>query len=283
MSTKQAISLKELQQIYVKAMVILDSFLREHNIKYFMAFGTLLGAVREKGFIPWDDDVDVATLREDFNKLYNFIDDIENYSDGLLYAEYYQKDKNCIHPFIRIILKNVYSNAMLAKKYNHQVHIDIFVLDFIPEDKKCFEKIRRKMKTYNFVQYVKTRLISRQTFLKKTGLFFLKTLLLPISMRYINKKIDYYSEKYGKRTGKFVRQMFISRPINQKVFDTGCFANTVLIDFEGQKFPAPIEYDRMLYQTYGSDYMTPKKDDRFVDATANYTIDSKIYCIWKNK
>lgn len=280
MKDKEEISLIELQQIMLKAMVIFDNFMKNHNVKYFLAFGTLLGAIREKGFIPWDDDVDTVVLRDEFNKLYDFIDEIEQYSNGLLTAEYYQKDKNCIHPFIRIIINGVYSSFLLSKKYNHNVHIDIFALDYIPCNREIFEKIRKKMKRYNFIVYVKTREIKEQTFAKKVALIGLKFIFLPISLRYINKKINFYSEKYGERCNNQVRQMFISRPIDKKVFNADSFDKVQYTKFHTAYLPIPIDYNDMLISSYGEDYMTPKIDSRYLSDKYQYFVDPNIYKNW---
>ena len=63
------LTLEEVQNISLEIFTKFDEICREHNLKYFMMYGTLLGAVRHKGFIPWDDDIDVWMFREDYNKL----------------------------------------------------------------------------------------------------------------------------------------------------------------------------------------------------------------------
>lgn len=70
------IDIKKVQEIYLKAIAVFDEFMKIHNARYFIMFGTLLGAVRHKGFIPWDDDVDVAMLRNDYEKIFSFIYEI---------------------------------------------------------------------------------------------------------------------------------------------------------------------------------------------------------------
>ena len=61
--------LKELKKIELDILLYIDRICREHNLLYYMAYGTLLGAVRHKGFIPWDDDIDIVMPRPDYEKL----------------------------------------------------------------------------------------------------------------------------------------------------------------------------------------------------------------------
>ena len=69
--------LEEIQGILLDIMTDIDSFCRENNIRYIISSGTLLGAVRHKGFIPWDDDIDMIMMRNDYNKLVALADEFE--------------------------------------------------------------------------------------------------------------------------------------------------------------------------------------------------------------
>ena len=73
------LTLEELKEIEFEILKVFDAFCKENNIRYFLAFGTLLGAIRYKKFIPWDDDVDVLVPREDYERLVKIFNDNEKY------------------------------------------------------------------------------------------------------------------------------------------------------------------------------------------------------------
>lgn len=69
---KKEINVEELKQIQLDILKFVDKFCKENNLKYYLAYGTLLGAVRHKGYIPWDDDIDIIMFREDYENICNF-------------------------------------------------------------------------------------------------------------------------------------------------------------------------------------------------------------------
>ena len=91
------LTLQELKEIELNLLKKFHSFCVENGIRYFLAYGTLLGAVRYKGFIPWDDDVDVLVPREDYKKMIDLFQDDERYH---LYS--FEKKKNYRYPFDKI-------------------------------------------------------------------------------------------------------------------------------------------------------------------------------------
>ena len=116
---KQKITLEERKKIQLEMLVEIDKFCREHNIKYMLAFGTLLGAIRHKGYIPWDDDVDISMPLEDMLRFKK-----EFKSDKLKYCDV-DTEPNYAFPFSRIAHKQTYSKCgMIAKSYG--VCIDLY-------------------------------------------------------------------------------------------------------------------------------------------------------------
>lgn len=276
-----SIDIKKVQEIYLKALKIFDEFMNIHNAKYFIMFGTLLGAVRHKGFIPWDDDVDVAMLRSDYEKIFSFIEEIEKFSDGLLVTDYYQKNPNCVHSFVRVGLKGTHTkSAYLESKYCDQIHIDIFVLDNIPANKDEYHKIFKKIKHLRYIEYLKTKQYPNN-FIKKIFTYFAKVFLKFRSLRKINFKINKLSTLSHNVDKDRVRQMNATLlPPDKKIMKTKDFENISFFDFEKIKLPGPTNYDSVLKDIYGDDYMTPIQRTSANPNIFTYYVDEDMLSRW---
>ena len=135
-------------------MADFDRVCRENGIGYSIAYGTLLGAVRHHGFIPWDDDVDVVVTREDYNKLRRLLNSQLDENHCFVCAE---DDKRFAAPLAKVIDKR----TVLRQLEHHSdrmdlgVYIDIFVLDYIPDDPekrlKALKKSVLMRKMWRFV------------------------------------------------------------------------------------------------------------------------------------
>lgn len=276
-----SIDIKKVQEIYLKAFRIFDKFMNLHKARYFIMFGTLLGAVRHKGFIPWDDDVDVAMLRNDYEKIFSFIDEINDFSDGLLSADYYQKNPNCVHSFIRVGLVGTHTkSAYLENKYCDQIHIDIFVLDNIPADKNEYYKIFRKIKHLRYIEYLKTKQYPNKL-LKKVGTYFSKLFLKPCSLKKINYKINKLSTLSKNVDKDKVRQMNATLlPPDKKIMKSKDFESVSLFDFAELKLPGPANYDSVLKDIYGDDYMIPNQRTSANPTIFSYSVDEDMLNKW---
>ena len=127
MKKVKELSVKEQQEIELDILKYLDKVLTDNQIRYFAAYGTLLGAVREKGFIPWDDDVDLWVFRKDIPKI---IQVIKNSPHEGFFLQTFQSDPETIVPeMIRICVDNTYKWP--EKCENEKFHTGIF-LDIFP-------------------------------------------------------------------------------------------------------------------------------------------------------
>ena len=108
---RQVTDIKEIQKMQLDILVEFDKFCRDHNLKYFLAYGTLLGAVRHKGFIPWDNDVDVCMLRDEYEKL------IKLYKDNRYRLMSVERCKRNEYTYAHA--KMVDSKTLLIEKFQH--------------------------------------------------------------------------------------------------------------------------------------------------------------------
>lgn len=238
------LSLRERQNISLEILIDVDTFCRKHNITYFMGCGTLLGAVRHKGFIPWDDDIDILMFRDDFNR---FID--------VYQSEHYSLSKPMDG---RFCIAKVYDNATVEYEtgidYKGReplgVDIDIFPLDGIKNDKKIIDK---QYKRECFLEML-LRLANQQLFLRKNPLKCINRIIPRIiGRKNIVKMIILNQTKYKVDEEEYVVRM--KRSTNGF---TGALPKSVYspieLSFEGHLFLAPAGYDVWLKAFFG-DYM----------------------------
>lgn len=143
---------KELQKYGLKILSEFHNICEANNIKYILDYGTLLGAVRHKGFIPWDDDIDVAMTREDFNKFQELASKLlpEN-----MFLQTNESDENYYNTFakIRIPDNNYIEKAVEHFDHVHGPWIDIFIYDYKYDDenlnRKKQQKYNKRRKFYN--------------------------------------------------------------------------------------------------------------------------------------
>lgn len=256
--------LENIHHVMLDMMIDLDRFLREHNIEYSLAYGTMLGAVRHKGFIPWDDDMDIFMKREDYErfiKVYRSSGGIDGYflyatdnpDSWLTHTKLYKNNTALLEK-----IDDLY--APLTKETEHkEIFIDIVPLDKVPTNK-------RKRRKYMF--QAKMRLVyTRDHAYHATNNKFLwlasKILLsIPKSLKKkIKNKTNKYVMKYNDLHSDF-EYISTSEPLDLKFFMPPVIDETVEMDFEGHKFKVYKEYDQLLKVVYDDYMQLPKEEDR---------------------
>ncbi|HHX38250.1 MAG TPA: LicD family protein, partial [Clostridiaceae bacterium] len=145
---------REIQQVHALQLHLLsevDRLCRAHGIHYYLLFGTLLGAVRHAGFIPWDDDVDIGVKRDDYDRLLDLLElelDPERY-----FIQTAANDAGITIPFAKVrCQKTIFEeyNAPVGAEYHQGVFLDIFPLDNVPDDDKAARRMKLKFLYYHF-------------------------------------------------------------------------------------------------------------------------------------
>lgn len=251
--------LKKIWKVELELLVELLNVCEKYGLECWVEGGTLLGAVRHKGFIPWDDDIDVVMLRNDYDKLMEI--GPSEFKPPYFFQSAYT-DKFYFRGHIQI--RNSNTTGVLPydckREFNQGIFIDVFPLDGMPESKEAQmalkEKsvlMRKKMKFYRHFQLLK------------------KPNLLDnwLEQRKIDKEIDTVGFKdYYRSYENMFRSNAISECQNLTllssfaldfVFDKHIFDETLYVDFENIKVPIPIGYDKYLTLMFGEDYMIPKQ------------------------
>ena len=226
------------------------------NVKYYLIAGTLLGAVRHKGFIPWDDDIDVGIAREDYDR---FLKDAPALLPKHLFLQTYQTDPEYPHVFAKIRNTNTtfIEAAVKDNKINHGIYIDIFPLDFCYAD--CRQKRRFKWKERLLTMRI-SAMYSGVRVSKKTALFQLLSKIVSPSAKRALQRLDalYKSEPRGDKIANF-SGIYGAR----EIMPIEWYGAGVDIEFEGLKATAPTQYDKWLTQVYG-DYMKYPPEEKRV-------------------
>ena len=236
------------------------------NLKYYVIGGTLLGAVRHGGFIPWDDDIDVGMIREDYEI---FVAKAQEYLPKKYFLQTGRTDPEwCMHfAKIRDTQTLFVEKTVENKKMNHGIFIDIFPLDHIKRKKRGW-KIRA-------LSYVEAKWYRRYPFKDKIKRFALGCTVFSFSIKNaFNRKERIFLRR---KTGKYLIN-YSSAWGDKEIFDKNYFRDIVELQFENLIVNAPIDYDKVLTDLYGDWRKLPPEDQR----VAHHYI-SKIDFDYKNK
>lgn len=241
-----------LKQIQIEILNFIDDFCKENDINYWLDCGTLLGAVRHKGYIPWDDDIDIGMLRKDYDKFMKIFNE-NNKSNYRAYC--YENDKNWRYPFGKVLDENTIlyePDEETGEKI--RVYVDIFVYDNAPTKISTLKKMYKKRdifyKLNNLQKFKKFTLAEKQKYNYIRYPFWLLFQLLP--KNYFLKKSIKNEKKFKNIETGFVgnfSDMVSHIKCNKSIFDS-----FVELEFENKKYPAPVGYKEWLEAFYG-DYM----------------------------
>ena len=246
------------KMILLGIMDKIDSFCRENNIPYFLYGGTLIGAVRHKGFIPWDDDIDVCMLRADYTRFVNsFVD-----ADGRYEVICPDNDPKYYLPMVKVIDNKTLVSEHVPGAEPIGVYLDIFPIDNCPGDYDDACKFARRLKFYRSVVTVKNLALSkRRSWFKNLEILVLKALLLYPRSRAI-KKINKIASSYVDREARYVGELTLMPYGEREIFEKEWFSETVELEFENRYYLAPKRFHEVLTKCYGNYMELPPEEKR---------------------
>lgn len=257
------LSLREVQQESIKVLKVIKSICEKENLKYSLAWGTLLGAVRHKGFIPWDDDVDIMMPREDYEKFIRYC--VKHAEELQPYQLFHYSTKS---DYLYVLSR--FSDSRFTVNY-HNVHnyglgtfVDVYPLDGLGSS---YSDAKKNMKRHR----VNMRLIKvleqdgfhaspdgmPRTLIKLLMYILAKCIGRNKLIRCLDKKcqvIRYTDSKYiGIPTVEIMESCILKKEWMDELIDTR---------FEDECFPIPKQYDELLKHRYGEYMKLPPKEQQ---------------------
>lgn len=249
---------KKLWDVELEILEVIENICLQNNLNYFLLGGSAIGAVRHKGFIPWDDDIDIGMLREDFEKFIVAFNSME-FSD--LVMEYYHDNSEYSSTFMRIRKKN--TTAIVFDQLNvsreHGVFVEIYPFDKVPNNKRLrrlqikFSRVFKIELDYNFE---KIELSVRDK--KRHDIFSMFS--INTIWKIWNFICRYYNSKPKSKVDTVCLPYYASKGIN--FFNIDDVKSSEYVDFSGHKVRIAVGYDKCLKQTYGNYMELPALEER---------------------
>ena len=258
---KIALTLKEHQDIIYELIYVLDDFCKKNNISYFLAYGTLLGAVRHHGIIPWDDDADLMMKREEYERFQKLIISAppEGYEAYSIYNTpgYY-------YPFIKFGKKN----TLLVEPFGYVpakglgINIDVFPIDGCPGQNRhqACQYAHLFAPVYQDRLYKYFKKWGRMTKKEKIKCLLRADLRIPFIRRLYFKHLYKKSARYSLKDTTFFADLTWSFAPDNDVHANTLIKELISVPFGEKLLPIPSGYDTILREEYG-DYMTPPDEN----------------------
>ncbi len=267
-----------LKKMHITQMKILDEIVvicKKYNLKYYLTGGSMIGAVRHHGFIPWDDDIDIGMKRKDFEKFIRVASDELNKEK--FYLDYYENGENKYSylPFAKVKMKNtLYSEEVKANyKGGKEMWVDIFPFDYA--DDNFITRVKSTLVRFSCAMLCKKNKIERP--LGKA-----MTLISKIIPKRVCFKL-YDLAKCENNKKKYIASYASIYKIDKEIYPKYVFEETIEVDFEDRKYAIPKEYDYILKQLYG-DYMSlPPVEKRVIHWPTKVIFENGEEIVLKNK
>ena len=235
---------EKMKQIEIELLKEFISVCQKLHLNYFIAYGTLLGAVRHKGFIPWDDDIDIVMLRADYE---TFLEKAPQYLREPFFLQTHKTDPNYFNCFAKLRNSNTtfIQKSVKNLKINHGIFLDIFPLDFYTkENHREFQWRKFVMDERIIMEIIPTRD---------------RPLKCKLIRPYAKLSFPMVEQAYAEREKMFCSVQdgaYLADNTwgEKEIMPKEWFDEVMVMEFEGLRVNAPKEYDKILTQEYG-DYM----------------------------
>ena len=246
-SNFKKLDIDEIKEVELGVMDYIHNICREKGINYSLAYGSLLGAVRHRGFIPWDDDLDIALKRDEYDKLYQAILEDNN---SIYKVVSWENDSRYPYPFYRVYdSRTVYENNYIQNDIELGICVDVFPFD----DYKDVNKEITKLDMYRRLSvYTLYGIRNKEAGIKNIVRYLMLVAFRLTRVKIWNKKLNDCSK--APVNSEYIDYLMESKKYSTKL-DAKALDEVVECKFEDRVYNIPKDYDHILTTIYGSDYM----------------------------
>ncbi len=256
----------EIKSCSLDILLFIDQLCKKHNITYYLCGGTLLGAVRHQGFIPWDDDIDIMLPRKEYNKLLECFP-----SDDKYVIRKPLVDKGYPYPYAKVMDNNTIKYENFRSQYLvGGIDVDVFPIDALPSDNvqciayfKEIEKIGLKLDFLKLTSFKGRNIMSTTAKYLCSYYYRAKQFCGLISTEKVLSQYVTLAQRYNGIASECCGITSISHYGIKERNISKDYVPTVLVSFENHQFPAPGCYKTYLSNLYGKNFMElPPVDKR---------------------
>ena len=246
-SNFKKLDIDEIKEVELGVMDYIHNICREKGINYSLAYGSLLGAVRHRGFIPWDDDLDIALKRDQYDQLYQAILEDNN---SIYKVVSWENDSRYPYPFYRVYdSRTVYENNYIQNDIELGICVDVFPFD----DYKDVNKEITKLDMYRRLSvYTLYGIRNKEAGIKNIVRYLMLVVFRLTRVKTWNKKLNDCSKTPV--DGEYIDYLMESKKYSTKI-DAKALDKVVEFKFEDRIYNIPADYDHILTTIYGADYM----------------------------
>lgn len=250
----RSVTAEEMKQIMLDMLVSFDEFCREHHLRYYLTGGTLLGAVRHHGYIPWDDDIDVGMPRTDYEK-FSEIYNQEKKNPDYVFVSYHQE------PDLYVSSGKLFDQRTVMKESSDSnvtigVYLDVFPLDNIGKNENEAELFAEKALEYRMRLTKRTWKVNvpGRAWYKNAAVAVLKTFSTHKPVSALVKEQDKFcSSRSSEHLEPYVG--YVCAAMKKELLHGEWFESVRELPFEGHLMIVPGEYEKVLTVFYGNDFM----------------------------